>query len=86
MHTLCLLIESARIPSSRLEWPVTDLVILVESGLHSSSRLERPITDLIILVESALHSSSWLEYISSEKIEYNSIFKPYFTLHAPLTL
>ena len=40
VHTLCLLIESARIPSSRLERPVTYLVILVESALHSLSRLE----------------------------------------------
>ena len=40
VHTLALLIESARLSSSRLERPVTFLVILVESALGPSGQLE----------------------------------------------
>ena len=89
VHTLALLIESARLSSSRLEWPVTFSVTLVESALGPSGRLEWSLfwTFSGVPRSSRLdYCSSWLEYISSENLKYNSINMPNSTLFAPMTL
>ena len=89
VHTLALLIELARLCSSRLERPITFSVALVESALGPSGRLEWSLfwTFSGVPRSSRLdYCSNRLEYISSENLNYNSIDIPNSTLFAPMTL
>ena len=88
VHTWALLIELARLNSSRLERPVTIrsfwLSQLLDPRVSSSTCVFW--TFLGVPWSSRLYyHSSRLEYISSENWKYNSINLPDLTLFAPMT-